>query len=124
MDNNIPNRELTRIERAEIRNLVVGMCANYDYEYGCLPLDCACYMLGKRYTGAYCRYFKSSVLPLNPALENAIMSRFVISDKKCDICGKPFLPSGRQKYCSVSCIEEGNRRTSRERMKKLRLKTK
>mgnify|MGYP002696425691 CR=1 FL=1 len=32
-------RELTRQERAAIRALVVKWCANYDREYGCLPLD-------------------------------------------------------------------------------------
>ena len=37
-------RELTRDERKTIRRLVTGMCANYDSEYGCLPLDCPCYM--------------------------------------------------------------------------------
>ena len=40
-------RELTRDERKGIRKLVTEMCANYDREYGCLPLDCECYMLGK-----------------------------------------------------------------------------
>ena len=55
------------------------MCANYDREYGCLPLDCECYMLGKCWTGAYCRYFREA---------------------------------------------EGNRRRSRERMRKKRDKTK
>lgn len=33
---NTDNRELTRNERAAIRKLVTGMCANYDSEYGCL----------------------------------------------------------------------------------------
>ena len=51
------SRELTRKEKAAIRKLVVTLCANYDREYGCLPLDCECYMLGKCWTGAYCRYF-------------------------------------------------------------------
>ena len=51
-------RELTRDEKKKIRSLVTGMCANYDRESGlCLPLDCACYMLHKCWTGAYCRYF-------------------------------------------------------------------
>lgn len=118
------NRELTRIERAEIRDLVVHMCANYDYEYGCLPLDCNCYMLGKRYTGAYCKYFKNAVLPLNPALELALMNRYVPSAKQCEICDKSFFPVGRQKYCSSDCVEEGNRRTSRDRMRKSRRKVK
>ena len=33
-------RELTVPERRSIRKLVTGSCANYDREYGCLPLDC------------------------------------------------------------------------------------
>lgn len=45
-------RELTRDEKKKIRTLVTGMCANYDRESGlCLPLDCACYMLHKCWTG-------------------------------------------------------------------------
>ena len=62
-------RELTREEKAAIRKLVTKWCANYDKEYGCLPLDCECYMLGKCWTGAYCRYFREAVLPLDPVLE-------------------------------------------------------
>lgn len=39
-----PPRELTRSERAAIRRLVTGLCANYDErEKLCLPLDCSCY---------------------------------------------------------------------------------
>ena len=57
------SRELTREEKAAIRSLVVKWCANYDRECGCLPLDCECYMLGKCWTGAYCRYFREAVLP-------------------------------------------------------------
>ena len=52
-------RELTRDERKTIRRLVTGMCANYDSDYGCLPLDCPCYMLGKWWTGSLCRYFRA-----------------------------------------------------------------
>ena len=66
-------RELTRDEKKKIRTLVTGMCANYDRESGlCLPLDCACYMLHKCWTGAYCRYFRVAVLPLNPELQAAL----------------------------------------------------
>ena len=68
------SRELTRKEKTAIRSLVVTWCANYDREYGCLPLDSDCYMLGKCWTGSYCRYFRESVLPLDPALEVALMS--------------------------------------------------
>lgn len=66
------SRELTREERAAIRRLVVSLCANYDREYGCLPLDCECYMLGKCWTGALCRYFWEAVLPTDPALQAAL----------------------------------------------------
>lgn len=57
-------RELTREEKRKIRALVTKWCANYDKEYGCLPLECECYMFGKCWTGAYCRYFREAVLPL------------------------------------------------------------
>ena len=62
-------RELTRTEKTAIRRLVSKWCANYDRDCGCLPLDCECYMFGKCWTGAYCRYFREAVLPLDPALE-------------------------------------------------------
>ena len=68
-----PPRELTRSERAAIRRLVTGLCANYDErEKLCLPLDCPCYMLHKWWTGGLCRYFERSVLPVEPALEAAL----------------------------------------------------
>ena len=60
-------RELTREEKRAIRALVTKWCANYDRECGCLPLDGECYMLGKCWTGALCRYFREAVLPLDPA---------------------------------------------------------
>ena len=67
-------RELTRTEKAAIRRLVSKWCANYDRDCGCLPLDCECYMFGKCWTGAYCRYFREAVLPLDPALEAALLT--------------------------------------------------
>ena len=47
-------RELTTGERRSIRKLVTGSCANYDSEYGCLPLECECPMLGVCYTSSAC----------------------------------------------------------------------
>ena len=59
-----PTRELTTQERRSIRKLVTGCCANYDRDYGCLPLDCECPMLGVCYTNsAMCRYFREALLP-------------------------------------------------------------
>ena len=44
MSNNY--RELTGREKQRIKKLITSLCANYDKEYGCLPLDCDCPMLG------------------------------------------------------------------------------
>ena len=117
------SRELTREEKAAIRALVVKWCANYDRECGCLPLDCECYMLGKCWTGAYCRYFREAVLPLAPELLAALTVEGSSPElRACAVCGKAFLPEGRQAYCSDACKTEGNRRKSRERMRKMREK--
>ena len=117
-------RELTRDEKKKIRSLVTGMCANYDRETGlCLPLDCACYMLHKCWTGAYCRYFREAVLPLDPELLAALTVEGGSPElRACTVCGRAFLPEGRQAYCSDACKAEGNRRKSRERMRKMREK--
>ena len=90
------SRELTREERAVIRALVVKWCANYDRKYGCLPLDCECYMLGKCWTGALCRYFRESVLSLDPRLEAALSADGAAPDfKTCSGCGRAFVPQGQ-----------------------------
>lgn len=118
------SRELTREEKAGIKKLVLSMCANYDREYGCLPLDCECYMLTKCWTGAYCRYFREAVLPLDPALEAALCGEGAAPEMRlCPICGGAFVPQGRRAYCSETCKAVGNRRKSRERMRKMRDKS-
>ena len=92
-------RELTRTEKAAIRRLVSKWCANYDRDCGCLPLDCECYMFGKCWTGAYCRYFREAVLPLDPALEIALLTEGPRPDfKACPVCGRAVAPDGRQTY--------------------------
>jgi hypothetical protein len=117
------SRELTRAERAAIKKLVTDMCANYDKTYGCLPLDCDCYMFGKCWTGGYCKYFQKAVLPLDPMLEASLLGNEAPMQDICAICNKPFIPDGKQSYCSATCKAEGNRRKSRERMRKKRRKT-
>jgi hypothetical protein len=116
-------RELTAAERAAIRKLVIEMCANYDGAYKlCLPLDCPCVMLHKWWTGGGCKYFRNAVLPLNPALENALTGGAAVvgNMRSCDFCGKLFPVSKSQAYCSPACQREGNRKKSRERMRKKR----
>ncbi|WP_295764524.1 cysteine-rich VLP protein [uncultured Oscillibacter sp.] len=114
-------RELTREEKAAIRSLVTKWCANYDREMGCLPLDCECHMLGKCWTGAYCRYFREAVLPLNPVLEAALNTEGPAPETRpCPICGRPFLPDGRRRYCSEACSKAARQKKQRGYMRKYR----
>lgn len=115
------SRELTREEKAAIRRLVTKLCANYDKEYGCLPLDCECYMLGKCWTGAYCRYFREAVLPTDPALEAALTCEGPAPEMRpCPVCGRPVPPDGRRQYCSPACASAALRRQKKEYMRRKR----
>ena len=59
-------RELTATEKQSIRRLVISECANYDREYGCLPLDGTCYMSTIAFAGSsLCKWFQGAVLPLD-----------------------------------------------------------
>ena len=113
-------RDLTRDERKTIRRLVTGMCANYDSDYGCLPRDCPCYMLGKWWTGSLCRYFRAAVLPLARELETALFHR--LDAKRCAVCGALFTPgSNRAKYCP-ECAGRMKRIKAAQRKRKQRAK--
>ena len=113
-------RELTEKEMRGIRRLVTQKCANYDPEYGCLPLDCECVMLGKAYCGnAMCRYFRESVLPNDPELSAAFQP---LPTKRCKHCGKPFSVDGRKVYCSQNCADTASREQTAARVRKHRKK--
>ncbi|MCL2856714.1 MAG: cysteine-rich VLP domain-containing protein [Oscillospiraceae bacterium] len=112
-------RELTGIERREIRRSVRG-CADYDREYGCLPLDGDCYMLGKWWTGGLCRYLERAVLPLNPVLERVLKGEIPRDAKPCTICGKLFPVAGRRAYCSEKCKKQEQRTVDARRAKRYR----
>ena len=117
----MPERELTREERAAIRRLVTSSCANFDREYGCLPLGGACYMLDKCLTGAYCRYFREAVLPADPVLEKSLTMEGSRPDTRaCPVCGGAFLPDGRTRYCSPACSKAAHRIQQRDFMRKKR----
>lgn len=113
-------RELTAAECAAIRKLVETSCANYDKpRKECLPLECGCYMFGKAYTGAFCRYFENAVLPLDPLLVESLTGQ-PVDTKICPVCGGWFPPSGSRVYCSPACAKKGQRAISRAWMKKRR----
>ncbi len=109
-------RELTCGERAAIRALVL-QCANYHREQGCLPLECECYMLGKCWTGAYCQYFLTAVLPLEPMLQAALTGK-AVDMHDCAFCGKPFAMNRNRAYCSDACAQNALRRQKRNYMRK------
>ena len=101
MSNNY--RELTGREKQRIKKLVTSLCANYDNEYGCLPLDCDCPMLGICFTNsALCRYFRKSVLPEDAGLE-AVFTQTPTTH--CKQCGKPFPTDGKRVYCPQRCAK-------------------
>lgn len=113
-----PMRELTPKEIRSIRKLVTTKCANYDKEYGCLPLDCECPMFSICYTNsAMCRYFRESVLPNDPELAAAFQP---LPTKLCKHCGKLFPIDGRKVYCSVSCADAASRKHTAARVRKHR----
>jgi len=114
------HRELDSAERRAIRKLVMSLCANYDWEYGCLVLDSPCYMMGKYWTGSLCRYFRQSVLPLNPALELALLQRSVLELRPCGFCGTPFVANRKRTYCSAVCAKKAQRQQQRKHMRKKR----
>ena len=111
----------TRTERQTIRRLVTALCANFDREQGCLPLDGECYMLGKCRTGAFCRYFREAVLPLDPMLEATLTQDGPAPETRiCPVCGRVFLPDGRTRYCSPVCSKAARLKKQRGYMRKYR----
>ena len=117
-----PPRELTRWERAKIRRMVVDSCANYDSQDRlCRPLDCPCYMLQKWWTGSLCQYFQEAVLPTDPALESGLTGEDTsLKQKNCPVCGRAYLPTTSQAYCSDACRVFARRKSERERKRRKR----
>ncbi len=104
-------RELTGREKQAIRRLVKVMCANYDDEDECLPLNGPCYMFFIGFTtSGLCKYFKSAVLPIDPKLERIFTGGVTQGTKPCAFCGRVFPLNGRQDYCSKQCAAESRRR--------------
>ena len=113
-------RELTVPERRSIRKLVTGSCANYDRDYGCLPLDCECPMFGICFTiSALCRKFRAALLPEAPELQ-AVFEPMPLA--VCKECGKHFQKNGKRVYCSDECAAEARRKQTAARVRKHREK--
>jgi hypothetical protein len=118
--NDFESRELTRSERTDIKRLVTVQCANYDNEYGCLPLECPCYMLDKWWTGSFCKYFQNAVLPLDPTLESTLLSNKPVKMRSCKLCGELFHANHKRQYCTELCANRAQRKKQRNYMRKKR----
>lgn len=119
---NITSRELTRAERTAIRKLVNRWCANYDHEYGCLILDGPCYMLGKWWSGAYCKYFERALLPLDLKLE-AALSNISPAVRHCVICGQSVYATGNRTLYCKNCAKAARRKRQRNYQQQYRRKS-
>ena len=105
-------RELTGREKQQIRKLVKDMCANYDHDYGCLPLNGECFMFGKAYTHtAICKWFRNAVMSLKPEIKRLFTNIIPNETKPCKVCGKDFSLNGRQAYCSEKCFAISRRKS-------------
>lgn len=114
------SRELTGRERQRIRKLVTSRCANYDREYGCLLLDCDCYMFGVCHTNsALCRYFREAVLPTDPELE-AVFKPMPTQLKACKVCSRKFPADGKRVDCSERCANQARRQQTAVRVRRYR----
>ena len=90
-------KRLTQEQMPGVRRLV-RQCCNYDHGE-CIALDdgagCCCVQ-----TISYsllCKWFRTAVLPLDPALEASLLGG---PTKRCANCGEAFVPgSNRAKYC-------------------------
>lgn len=112
------NNELSFREKQRIRKLVKKWCANYDTEYGCLPLDCDCYMFGICYRNSgLCRYFREALLPTDPVLQSVFQPA---QTRNCQLCGRAFPAEGTRAYCSRKCRDEARKRQTAERVRQYR----
>ena len=115
-------RELTGREKQRIKKLITSRCANYDKEYGCLPLDCECPMFGIFYTNsALCIKFRNALLPTAPELQ-AVFQPMPLT--VCKQCGKVFPKEGKRVYFLERCAEEVRRAQTAARVRKHRAKQK
>ena len=113
-------RKLSKNEIKRIKSLAINMCANFDYaNRACLPSDKECCMLNIRHANECCGYYQKAVLPLEPALYEALTAEYSAADlcqKECKSCGSMFFAAKNQVYCSPECRNESEREMNRKRV--------
>ena len=115
------SRELTREEKRAIRKLVFSLCANYD-RAGPRFRDRA--FGGQRRLQH--RIIGQNGIPevaavgSRPAFPQHITGAVQRYAPILPICGRPFLPDGRTRYCSAACSATALRKQKRDYMRKTR----
>ena len=100
---------------------LVHECCNYDGG-NCLALDdgAECVCVQSISYSLLCHWFRAAVLPLDKALETALLHRS--EAKRCAVCGAVSRPgSNRAKYCP-DCAARMKRIRAAQRKRKQRLK--
>ena len=90
-------KRLTKEQMPRVRRLV-RQCCNYDHGE-CIALDdgAGCECVQAISYSLLCKWFRSAVLPLDPALELSLLGGV---PKRCANCGEAFVPgSNRAKFC-------------------------
>ena len=98
---------------------LVHMCCNYDGG-NCIALDDGeeCICVQSISYSLLCKWFRAAVLPLDQALETALLYREDM--KRCAVCGQAFLPgSNRAKYCKF-CVATVHRKQKTDSDRKRR----
>ena len=113
-------RKLSKNEIKRMKSLTANMCANFDYEKRlCLPSGKECCMFSILHANECCVYFQKAVLPVEPALYEALTAEISAADlcqKECKTCGSMFFAAKNQAYCSPECRNEGEREMNRKRV--------
>lgn len=115
---------MTPKQLARAKRLIRAECCNYDAEHNeCFALDegdgCVC-VQSISYS-LLCRWFRDCVLPLDEKLMLEIMPPS--STKRCSICGREYVPTGRtSRYCP-DCAKKRRRELDRDRKRRSRQKT-
>lgn len=102
---------------------LVHACCNYDGG-NCLALDDGeeCICVQSISYSLLCRWFRAAVLPLDKALETALLHR--AEAKRCTVCGAMFWPaSNRAKYCPECAKRERRRKEAARQRKRYYLST-
>ena len=96
---------MTSAQRKRANALIRKTCCNYD-DGNCLPLGGVCPQTIS--ASVCCKWFRWAVLPQDKSLEAEIFQSSSV--KRCDECGKAFVPgSNRARYCPA-CAPKVRRR--------------